>query len=255
MSKICTKLFEQELTRRGISFAHEITSGSYVIERTDGTRLLISIDNLCLEVDRDHDESRIATFIDAVMSSEEPQHEWEQVASMIYLALEPGDHVEPPELASTISKEVDRVPVIFDEDRGTISWVTSAMLEEWDISPDMLIAKAGENLDQALQKAELEVSDIDGVKLAFLSSELPFNASLILAPGFRAFAEPVLGWPLLAVIPARDFLYVWNAEHLIGRLGEIVVKELKSSPYPLSTEIFELSDAGLQAIGAFPVDE
>jgi hypothetical protein len=59
------------------------------------------------------------------------------------------------------------------------------------------------------------------------------------------------------VIPNRDFLYVWAAQHrdFIHRVGKVVVREFTTSPYPLITEVFEIGDAGIAAIGAFPVTE
>src|SRR6266404_156026 len=74
-------------------------------------------------------------------------------------------------------------------------------------------AKAFANLGLALSEATIESQDIDGVPLGFISTTLPFKASLILAPNLREVVGAVLGWPLVAVVPDRNFLYLWPARH------------------------------------------
>ena len=58
----------------------------------------------------------------------------------------------------------------------------------------------------------------------------------------------------MAVVPDRDFLYLWAARHteFAGRVGGVVVREFAKASYPISTEIYEISDAGIRAIGTFP---
>lgn len=35
----------------------------------------------------------------------------------------------------------------------------------------------------------------------------------------------------------------------------VVVREFQQAAYPISTEIFEITDAGIQASGAFPTED
>jgi len=256
MSPSCTELFEQELRRRGISFARDSESGRHVLERVDGTRLLLNLDNLTREFERDDDPGRIARFIDTALASGGSAKTWAEARLKLFLTLEPNHFAEPSDLARAVSERVDRVPVLFDPEIGAITWVSQQMLDDLSVTENDALREAGENLDKELQDSALEYKDIDGMRLAFISSRLPFKASLILAPNFRKTVEPVVGWPVLAVAPARDFLYLWNARHgeLTNRLGRVIVDEFKASPYPLSTEVFELTDQGLRAIGDFPTD-
>ena len=130
------------------------------------------------------------------------------------------------------------------------------MLGNWKIAQADVEAVAANNLATLLAQTRVEHRDIDGVRLGFLASSLPFKAALILAPNLRQVVEPVLGWPLYAVAPARDFLYLWAAERadFAGRVGRVLVDEFTKSPYPISTEVFEISDRGIKAIGAFATD-
>jgi hypothetical protein len=85
-----------------------------------------------------------------------------------------------------------------------------------------------------------------------LATELPSKASLLLASALREMIEDAIGWPVLAVAPDRDFVYLWNASRrdLIPRMGGVVCREHAQAPYPLSTEIFQISDS-LRAIGTY----
>jgi hypothetical protein len=80
------------------------------------------------------------------------------------------------------------------------------------------------------------------------------KASLIFAPAFRRFVEADVGWPVLVVIPCRDFIYLLAEQDqaLLGRMGGVVQKEFRESGYPITTEVLRLSDQGIEAIGKFP---
>lgn len=73
-----------------------------------------------------------------------------------------------------------------------------------------------------------------------------------IAPALRDRIEEVIGWPVLAVAPDRDFVYLWSAScrDLIAGLGGVVTRKHAQAPYPLSTEIFQIGDS-LRAISAY----
>ena len=142
-----------------------------------------------------------------------------------------------------VSNKVDRVLVSLSLDRRLITWVTPAMLNALSMSESDAANAAFVNLANALREATLTCKDIDGVQLGMLGSTLPFKAALILAPNMREVLGAKLGWPLLAITPDRDFLYLWSAHHrdFAGRLGGVVVREYTRASYPISTEVYELS--------------
>lgn len=249
-------LFEQELTRRDIAFRLDEASGRYVI-RHAGLDLFVGLDNLRRDYERDRDSSRIARFLDSVLAMPGGGREsWEEAQANVLFCLEPSGYVEPPELRTALSDLVDRVPVHWDTSRNTISWIVQGMLDDWRVSLANLTAVASGNLARALAEAAIEHRDIDGMRLGWLTSELPFKTALMLAPNLKQVLSPALGWPLLAVAPDRDFLYLWDAGHeaMIQRVGGVVVKEFKTAAYPLSTEVFKIDDEGISAVGAFPVE-
>lgn len=65
------------------------------------------------------------------------------------------------------------------------------------------------------------------------------------------------GFPFYAVIPVRDFCYVFpqtDLEFFSARLGATVVEEYSNSGYPVTTEILQFDGKGVEAIGQYPVE-
>jgi hypothetical protein len=253
MSDPAATLFEKELSLRSMSFRLDPKSGRYIVEH-QGKELFVSLGNLRREYGRDFDESRVARFIDSVLSLEFRSRSWEEVRDSILFCIEPTDDVERSNFRRSISDLVDRVPVHFDATRGTITWISPSMLSAWSVDLEEVEAAASNNLGAILAQATLQHQEIDGVRLGYLETVHPFKSAMILAPNLREVVSPLLGWPLYAVIPDRNFLYMWAAEHkdFAARLGGVVVDEFGSAPYPISTEVFEISDEGIMAIGEFP---
>jgi hypothetical protein len=87
-----------------------------------------------------------------------------------------------------------------------------------------------------------------------LPVESVLKTSVIFAPAFRAYVETTLGWPVLATIPDRDFIYVIAEKDrgLLDHIGRVIQKEFRTSSYPITTEVLRLCESGIEAIGAFP---
>lgn len=222
-----------------------------------GIILNLSLDNLRRIYEQDQDVSCIKRFLDAALASPRSFGGWSEESAAVYFCLEPSDYAEAPQLREPVSERLDRVAVHFDAERNVITWVTRSMLERWQVSREELTAQALANLGGALTAAQIDHFDIDGVRLGHLTTRLPFKTALVLAPNLKEIVAPALGWPLLAVAPDRDFLYLWDARHdaMIERMGRVVVREFNTAPYPLTTEVLSISDEGISAIGCFPSED
>jgi len=245
-------LFEEELQRRGISFTIDAESGRHAVE-VGGGRMFVSLDNLQRDVAGDSDPGRVSRFVDAVVASSGVS-EAALSADQLYWCLEPSDYEERADFRVAMSDRVDRVLVHLSADGRLVTWVTSSMLSSLGLSESDAGARAFTNLGSALSKATVESKDIDSVQLGFVGTSLPFKAALILAPNLREVVGTVLGWPVMAVVPDRDFLYLWAAGHtdFVQRVGGIVVREYSKASYPISTEVYEITDQKIRAIGEFP---
>ncbi len=248
-------LFEEELGRRGFSFSIDEKSGRHIVEIGE-RQLLISLENLRCKAHEDNILEQIAHFVDAVIDSANPSKIALSV-NQLYWCLEPNDYEECADFRVAISKCVDRVLVHLSDDELLITWVTPSMLETLGISAITAGEIAFKNLGRALSEALIETQEIEGVLLGLIGNSLPFKSSLILAPNLQDVMEKVIGWPLLAVTPDRDFLYLWAAQNtdFVRRVGKVVVSEYSKSPYPISTEVYEITDKEIRAIGAFPTGQ
>lgn len=244
--------FEEELRRRGFSFSIDAESGRHAVE-IGGGRMLVSLDNLQRDVASDGDVGRVARFVDAVVASAGAS-EAAVSADQLYWCLEPSDYEERADYRVAMSDCVDRVLVHLSGDGRLVTWVTPSMLDSLGLSEADAGARAFTNLGRAMSEASVESQAIDGVQLGFVGTSLPFKASLILAPNLREVVGAVLGWPLMAVVPDRDFLYLWAARHtnFVQRVGHVVVREYSQASYPISTEVYEITDQAIRAIGEFP---
>lgn len=245
-------LFEDELRQRGFRFSIDAESGRHAVE-IGGAQVLISLDNLERDVAADGDTGRVSRFVDVAVASAGASGA-ALSADQLYWCLEPNDYVERADYRVGMSDRVDRVLVHLSSDRRSVSWVSPAMLDSLGLRESDAGAKAFTNLGRALSEASIECQNIDDVQLGMIGTSLPFKASLILAPNLREVVGSVLGWPLMAVVPDRDFLYLWAARHtsFVQRVGGVVVREYSQASYRISTEVYEITDQKIRAIGEFP---
>ena len=245
-------LFDDELRQRGFQFSIDAESGRHVVELHNGQKLFVCLSNLERELAKDGDLGRISRFADSVLSSTNASN-LNLSRDQLYWCLEPTDYIDRAEYRVSISERADRVLVHLSPGQRHITWVNAEMLSSLNLTEEEAGAIAFENLGKALSESSVEAIDIDGVQLGFLATSLPFKSSLTLAPNLEKIAGEKLGWPLLAVFPDRDFLYMWAAQHtgFVQRVGTVVLNEYAKAAYSISTEVFEISDEGIHAVGDF----
>jgi hypothetical protein len=152
-----------------------------------------------------------------------------------------------------VTDEVARVLTLTDGEQTEITWVTPQMCEHWGVTVEQASSAAFANQDGLLSGIELDVAEGDGNALGMIPLASPYKASVIFAGAFKPFVEQVLGWPVLVVVPCRDFIYVVADDSpLVGQMGSVVVNEFRNSGYPITTAVLRLSDDGIEAIGHFP---
>jgi hypothetical protein len=134
--------------------------------------------------------------------------------------------------------------------------VTESDLEAWGVTAEEAWDAAHREFGKLVANTRIEVLKADDLSLGTVHAQEPFKASMILSPSLKAQVPVELGWPVLAVAPARDFVYLLRKDDkdVLGRVGSVVVREFRQSGYPVSTEVWELSDEGARAIGEYPIE-
>lgn len=244
-------LVSSELARRGWHCTIDEPTARLVIHRQDGDSTLC-LDNLRKEVAQNEDPTRIQRFFDSIeaswLSDKVPLNQ-----ANLFWTLEPNDYHEKPYVFEPVSSQVDQVLINFNRSAGLLNFVTPEMLESSRLTQAQAMDAAWDNLDIVLKDSKMECIDVEGTKLGMVSTQIPFKTALLLAPSLKAFVQSDLGWPILAVAPTRDFLYIWSAEdrEFMSKVGSVVLNECAKGAYPVSTEVFEIDDEGIGAIGAF----
>jgi hypothetical protein len=246
-----SRRFERMLDDNGISYS-KTRQGLYALQHAEG-KLTVSLQNVTRDVVRNGDTKRIATFVDTILAGFRIPS-WSAARRRIYWELESARVERGDTYAKALSDKVVQLLVVTNEDASALTFVTPSMARSWKVTKKDLFQCAGKNLDALLRGRAPEVSVIDEHKLGMLVIPSIFKTSAILAPGFRRYVEPALGWPVLATIPDRGFIYVIpeKDQALLSRMGRVIQKEFREASYPLSTEVFRISSDGIEAIGAFP---
>src|SRR5262245_38569515 len=244
-------LFLDEMARRNIAVTVD-EKGGYVVE-VGGLKSTVRLENLSRDYERDRDPDRITNFVNAITSLPELPA-WDEARPRIRWQAEAADHDFGDTFHDKVSDMAALVLVYADPAEAHITWLSPAQATRWGKTRDELWAVAGANMDRMLSAATVKCESVDEHRLGMLATELTaFKAALLFCPGLKAVVEPVLGWPLYAVMPCRDFVYLLNQEDrdLLSRMGPVVVREYNQGRYPVSTEVFEITDEGVRAIGEF----
>ncbi len=246
------QLFEAELKEQKISYQKE-EDLLYTVETEDGTRD-ISIHNLQQNYLRDKDPEAIRHFVQNILQPITGDLSWDQLKEGIYTSLEPSDYKFANEVIH--KKLADKSIVVlayFNSEVDQIRFLSDKDLENIGIDVQVAWDQAYKNIDSIMNETDINFTDIDGQLLGMIEAHEPHKASLILSSTLKEKIEEKLGWPVYAVAPARDFVYLFSKEGgLVNKVGAVVVREFKNSGYPISTEVWELSDSKQIAIGAYP---
>lgn len=251
MKTSVAELFQVVLRRRGVTFAYDQTSNRFEIH-SNGSTLLVSLENLERQYIADGDGAGIDRFADLVLSI--PQVEcpqWETARGQVLHSFELNDFAEPSEFRISVTDRVDRVPALLDDSAGTLTWIDADMLSDWGVMIGDITEAANANLAAAIQESTLKFQELESGRLGYFETSLPFKAPLLFAPNLRLAVEAQIGWPIHAAIPDRDFLFMWSAQTagIDRQVAATVIEEFSSAPHPLTTEVLEVSDTGIRAIG------
>jgi hypothetical protein len=246
-------LFQKAIKAAGLSIIRKLSDGR-VIVRSGETDVTVSLDNIRRNYQRDNDETAITQFVDTLLIVGPELPDWKVAEARIRFSAEPADHEFGDTVLQAISKVFCRVLVFSSPDERRIRWVSQKQLDRWGTPLEEIEAAASKNMAQLMSATKVQTELVDQHCLAMFATHSAFKASLIFSPNFRHAVEPQIGWPVFAVIPCRDFIYAFpeRDRDLIPKLGTVVVREYKSSGYPITTEVLRISDRGIEAIGAFP---
>lgn len=249
------ELFQLALVNRNMLFT-VTDDGLYKVQIGD-ISATVNLENIRRNYERDNDADAITRFTKQLgvdMFDHTP--DWDCVKSHVRFSIEPSDYETGFDdvLHEVVNDELVKVFVFTPPDGSRISWINLSMIKDWRIARETVVSQATENMNRLVADTKLKIEEIDGVKLGMLATdETPFKASLILTEGFCKLVSPTLGWPVYVVAPTRDFVYIIPHKNrdFLGRLGAVVLREYNESGHPVTADVLDVGDDGVNAIGSF----
>ena len=233
-----------------------ISDGIYRVE-INGQTLTINSRNVRAEANRDNDAGAIDRFLDRAAAPLRGLPPWPAASVNLFPMIDSIDVELGPENATRALSDYARsVLVHYAPKEGMLTFVRDSDLAAWGVSADDAWAAAEQSFRAIVAGTRVELLKQGDLVLGMLHASEPYKASMILSPALKSLIPAELGWPVLAVAPARDFVYLFRKgdEEALGRLGRVVVREFRESGYRVSPEVWELSDDGARAIGEYPVE-
>lgn len=240
-------LFLREMKARGVAVTVR-DDGLYQVGQGDHVNT-INLDNLSKEFERDRDPGRVKHFVESILTRPTIPT-WEEARERLYFVPEPSDHEFGDTVRVEVSDTVSRVLAHLNAAGNQLMWVSEHILEHWGQPREAAEAVAGETMARLLREAPLNIHEMDGMLYGTFGINSPFKAALVFAPNVREVVGARLGWPLFALIPSRDFVYLFaeKDQGLLGTLGLAAVEEFENGGYPVSRDVFRISDDGVEAV-------
>lgn len=248
--------FKSQIERKGMKIDSVDETGLIYISQGELT-LKISLDNVRRNFERDNETTHISDLVATLVSySTELPEKWADVKEDIYISLFPSDFDFNDFLNKPITDEFSKIYVHSGDTK--ISWIAKSDLTRWGITESDLEKQANNNADRLLIQTPLLYDTIEHRKLGMIEQEnTALKGALLFAPAMKEKVKKDFGFPFYAVIPVRDFCYIFSEQDFAffsQRIGKVVVEEYKQSGYPISTEILKFTDRGVEVVGKYPVE-
>lgn len=252
---IVLDIFRKELEKQGMRIESIDDEGLIHVLVGDLT-LKISLENARRNYERDSDESHILDLVNTIVSYSLELPDWENAKRDVYISLFPNDFDFKEFVNNKITDDFSKVYVHSAE--GNLTWLTANDIEKWGVTEQELDLQANNNAQAMLEETLIGIHLIEDRKLGSIDTEdETLKGALLFAPNMKEKVSKDFGFPFFAVIPVRDFCYIFSEkdfDFFAARLGSTVVKEYKESGYPITTEILKFTDQGVEAVGKYPVD-
>ncbi|GAA4239627.1 hypothetical protein GCM10022291_34730 [Postechiella marina] len=249
--------FKTQIEKQGMKIDSIDETELIFISKGDIT-LNVSLDNIRRDYQRDKDKSIISDFAKTLMNyTLEMPEKWTEARENIFISLYPSDYEFKDFINYKLTDKVHKIYIHRENDM--LTWISKEDIEKWNISESTLNEQAEKNGDRILAKSTIEYNTIENRKLGRLESEfINLKGALLLASSMKEKIQTDFSFPFYAVIPVRDFCYVFSEndfEFFSQRIGQVVVEEYKQSGYPLTTELLKFSKNGIETVGVYDASE
>jgi hypothetical protein len=248
--------FKSELEKRNLKI-DSIDEEDFIHININGNDLKISLENTRRKYESDSDESHILDLVHIITSYSSKIPKWEISKNEVFIQLFPNDFDYKDFINEKVTDDFSKVYVVIENEKQ--SWISKEDLKEWKITELDLKNQANLNADKLLEKTKINFEEIENKKLGVIEVQrTSLKGSLLFAPNMREKINKDFGFPFYAVIPVRDFCYIFaekDFDFFSNRIGKIIVEEYQNSAYPITTEILKFSESGITSVGKYPVEK
>jgi hypothetical protein len=248
--------FKEQIEKKGLKIDSVDKSGLIYIN-LHGTELKVSLDNAKRDFERDKDTTRIVNYVlslDSAVIDLPPL--WSEAKGYIYISLFPSDYDFTEFIHERITDDVEKIYVL--SANRSLTWISKTDLKKWGVTETDLIKQANSNGDSLLAKSKITFDTIENRKIGMLETDdETLKAALLFAPSIKEKVKKDFGFPFYAVIPVRDFCYIFSDKDFnffSKKLGATVIDEYEKSGHPITTEILKFTDNGVEAVGIYRVN-
>lgn len=244
--------FKIQLESKGLAI-DSIDKDGFILIDVEGSELKVSLDNVRRNYERDSDDRHIVDLVNVIVSHSLEKEDWEIIKDKVYIQFFPNDFEFENLVYEKVTDEFSKVFMV--STNNNFSFISHDDLIDWNLDLEELKNQVNLNLDTLLDKVQIEVEDLDDHKLGMIDiEEVWLKSACLFSSKIKDLAKNNIGFPFYAVIPVRDFCYVFGEqdfEYFSERLGPIVVEEYESSGYPITTEILKFTENGVKAMGKY----
>jgi hypothetical protein len=244
--------FKNQLECRGFNI-ESVDEDGFIHINIEESDLKISLENVRRNYKRDSDESHIDDLIDVIVSNSAKNEDWITAKDKLYIQFFPNDFDFENIVNEKVTNEFSKVFAL--KINNGFSFITEDDLSKWKIDFNELEEQADFNLGILLDKVTIEFEDIDNHQLGMINvEEVSLKSSFLFSSKVKDFVQDIIGFPFYAVMPVRDFCYIFSEkdfDYFCQRLGSVVLDEYNNSGYPITTEILRFSETGVEAIGKY----
>jgi hypothetical protein len=244
--------FKMQLESKGLSI-DSIDEDGFIYVNFEESDLKVSLDNVRRNYERDNDDSHITDLINVIVSHSSKKEDWEEIKNKVYIQFFPNDFDFENLIYEKVTNEFSKVFMV--NTNNSFSFVSDDDLIDWNLDLVELKKQVDLNLDILFDKVLIEVEDIDSHLLGMINIEdVWLKSACLFSLKIKDLVKDKIGFPFYAVIPVRDFCYIFGEqdfEYFSERLGSVVLEEYEKSGYPITTEILKFSKTGVESIGKY----
>ena len=244
--------FKTQLKNKGLTI-DSIDKDGFILIKIEETELKVSLENVRRNYERDNDDSYVTDLVNTIVSHSSKKEDWENIKDKIYVQFFPNDFEFENLVYEKVTNEFSKVFMV--NTNNNFSFISDDDLIDWKLDLEALKNQVNLNLDTFVEKIQIEVEDVDNHKLGMINiEEVWLKSACLFSSKFKNLVKSNIGFPFYAVIPVRDFCYIFGEqdfEYFSERLGSVVVEEYEKSGYPITTEILKFSETGVKAVGKY----